>query len=306
MSVSVVIPVKNGARYIAEAIDSALAQPEMDIVVVVDDGSTDGTADVVRAIRDPRVSLTKGARTGVSAARNFGFREALQRLPETTAGHSWTLFLDADDRLRPGALAALLAGASADAVAVYGDYERIDASGAPLGRRHWLKGRAKPSGDILAALVAGNFIVNGGVILIRSDVFRSLGGFEESLRYCEDWHAFCRLAARGPIVHVGAGVLEYRVHGASAMMSGSVGFAPYRDALDRVFSDPDIRRRLPAADVLRLRADAEAHLRAYLACQAVRGREYLRALPETASALRSSPKRAPKTMMHILGAVAGL
>jgi len=306
MSVSVVIAVKNGARFIAEAVDSALTQPETALVVVVDDGSTDNTADVVRSIPDARVKLIKGTRTGVSAARNVGFAEVFARLPEVSGETSWVLFLDADDRLRPGALTALLASAEPGCVAVYGDYVRIDKAGGALGRRRWLTGRRKPSGDILTTLVAGNFIVNGGVMLIRRDVFRRLGGFDESLRYCEDWHAFCRLAAQGPVLHCATTVMEYRVHGSSVMMSGSVGFVPYQAALDRVFADPDIRRKLPPGDIARLAADAGAHLRAYLACQAVRSHAYLRALPQTANALRSSPKRAPRTMIHILGAVAGL
>ena len=141
----------------------------------------------------------------------------------------------------------LLADAKPGCVAVYGDYERIDAAGRLIGRRRWLAGRRKPSGDILPALVAGNFIVNGGVMLIRRDAFYSIGGFDESLAYCEDWHAFCRLAALGPILHSAATALEYRVHAASAMMRDTVGFGPYQAALDRVFADPEVRRRLGAA-----------------------------------------------------------
>jgi GT2 family glycosyltransferase len=306
MNVSVVVPVKNGARFICEAIFSALSQPEVGIVVVVDDGSTDGADEVARSIPDPRVVVIKGARTGVSAARNLGFAEVFAREPEGEDEEAWVLFLDADDRLRPGAIARLLADAKPGCVAVYGDYERIDAAGRRIGARRWLARRRKPSGDILPALVAGNFIVNGGVMLIRRDAFHSIGGFDESLAYCEDWHAFCRLAALGPILHSAATALEYRVHASSVMMRDTVGFAPYQAALDRVFADPAVRLRLGAVDFARLQADAGAHLRAYLACQAVRSRAYLRALPEMARAIRSSPQRTPRTMMHILGAVAGL
>ena len=88
-------------------------------------------------------------------------------------------------------------------------------------------------------------------------------------------------------------------------MRNAVGFAPYQAALDRVFADPAISRRFGAQSLARLKADAGAHLRAYLACQAVRSRAYLHAFPEMARAIRSSPQRTPRTMMHILGAVAG-
>ena len=301
MSVSVVIPVKNGARFIGEAIDSALAQPETTAIVVVDDGSTDNTAEVVRGVSDARLRLIKGGRLGVSAARNLGFAEIEARFPG-----DWALFLDADDRLRAGAFAKLIAAAEPGAVAVYGDYERIDETGREIGRRRWLAGRRKPSGDILRRLIAGNFLVNGGVLLARRDAWARLGGFDETLRYCEDWHAFCRLAALGRFVHVGATVLDYRVHAASAMMRASVGYAHYQAALERVLADADIRRRLAPGEAEALAAEAEAHLRAYLACQAVRAHDYARALPEAAGAIRCSPRRAPRTMLHVIGAVAGL
>jgi len=301
MNVSVIIPVKNGAPFIAEAVRSALAQAEVVDVVVVDDGSVDETAKIVSGLRDPRVVLISGGRVGVSAARNRGFAEVIKR-----RASSWVMFLDADDRLRSGAISKLLAAATGRCVAVYGDYERIDEQGRSIGRRGWLRGRNKPSGDILRALLSGNFIVNGGVMLMRRDAFQRVGGFDETLRYCEDWHGFCRLAALGPIPYVDETVLEYRVHGSSAMMRGSIGFAQYQSALDRVFSDPLIVKRIRPDEAARLAANAEAHLRTYLACQAVRSHDYWRALPQTAGALRSAPHRAPKTMIHILGAAAGL
>jgi glycosyltransferase involved in cell wall biosynthesis len=300
MGVSVIIPVKNGAPFVAEAIASALAQTEVVDVIVVDDGSADNTAEIVAAIRDPRLTLISGGCVGVSAARNRGFAEAVKH-----DACSWVMFLDADDRLRPGAIGKLLSAAVSPCVAVYGAYERIDEHGRAQGRRGWLRGRGKPSGDILAALLAGNFIVNGGVMLMRRDAFERLGGFDETLKYCEDWHGFCRLAALGPILYVNKIVLDYRVHESSAMMGASIGFAQYQSALDRVFADADIAKRMPAEQAARLASNAKAHLYAYLACQAVRSRAYGRALPQTVSALRSAPRRAPKTMMHILGAAAG-
>jgi Glycosyl transferase family 2 len=301
MSVSVVIPVKNGAGFIAEAVGSALRQPEVADIVVVDDGSVDDTAKIVAEITDPRVRMIGGGRVGVSAARNRGFGAAA-RLSDP---RSWVMFLDADDRLREGAIGKLIAAATDDCVAVYGDYERIDERGAMIGRRSWLRGRQKPSGDILRALLAGNFIVNGGVMLMRVEAVNAIGGFDESLRYSEDWQAFCRLAALGPIRFADATVLDYRVHGGSAMMRGLVSFRNFSDALDRVFADPRIKSRLQPAEAARLYAEAEAHMRMYRACQAVRSHVFLSALPEAAHALRSAPRRAPKTMIRILAAAAG-
>src|ERR1700761_169871 len=200
MWVNVVIPVKNGARFIGDAIASALSQPGVKRVIVVDDGSTDGSAAIAARTGDPRVTVIWGAGRGVSAARNLGLAEVERHSTGEPCDHAWIMFLDADDRLVPGAIQKLLASASADCIAVYGNYDRIDASGQRIGHRNLLSRRGKPSGEILRNLLAGNFIVNGGVMLIRHAQFRLAGGFDETLRYCEDWHLFCRLASFGPIV----------------------------------------------------------------------------------------------------------
>jgi len=75
MWVNVVIPVKNGARFIGDAVASALGQPGVKQVIVVDDGSTDDSAEIVSRINDARVTLIRSTGRGVSAARNLGFAE---------------------------------------------------------------------------------------------------------------------------------------------------------------------------------------------------------------------------------------
>ena len=306
MWVNVVIPVKNGARFIAEAVASALDQAHVKRVIVVDDGSTDGSAEIAAGIADQRVTLIRGDGRGVSAARNLGFAEVERQIPAEQREHSWVIFLDADDRLVPGATDRLLEDVPADCVAVYGDYDRIDAGGRRIGRRGLLRQRRKPSGEILRDLLAGNFIVNGGVILIRHAQFLRTGGFDETLRYCEDWHLFCRLAAQGSIVwRARTKVLEYRVHHSSAMMSGGVNFNHYRAAVGRIFTDPIITSKVSDADLARLRRKAEQHLRTYLACQAVRARAYGRAVKETTEAIALLPSRTPRTLARALGALAG-
>ncbi len=128
--VSVLIPCWNAAASIGRALDSVLVERRLALeCVVVDDGSTDGTADVVREIaeRDPRVVLVVSpANEGVSAARNRGLG---------VVRGTWLTFLDADDRLLPGGLAAMAEAAVAtDVLAVVG--QRIWSDG----EQTWLSG----------------------------------------------------------------------------------------------------------------------------------------------------------------------
>jgi glycosyltransferase involved in cell wall biosynthesis len=125
---SVVIPVRDMARYLPEAVESVLGQDGCDLdLVIVDDGSTDGSGDVARRYASARVTVvTSGGPGGIAAARNGGLLHA--RAPAV-------VFLDADDRLVGGALARLALTLERDprlAVA-YGEVVPIDAHGRPLG-----------------------------------------------------------------------------------------------------------------------------------------------------------------------------
>ena len=213
------------------------------------------------------IRLIANGGMGVSAARNTGAR---------AASGEWLMFLDADDRLRRGAVAALLRAATpeSEAVAIYGDYSRIDRNGRRIGVRRLLGGRAKPSGQVLARLVAGNFIVNGGMMIVRAVAFAAAGGFDETMRYCEDWHCWCRLAALGEFRFIPALLLDYRVHADNTMNAVMRSPQDFLPAAESVFGDRAIVDRLPPRSISSLRRAAEAHLIAYAATQAIRFGEY--------------------------------
>ena len=290
--VSVVIPAKNAGAYIGETIDSALMQDGVGEVIVVDDGSADDTVTIVQSIDDPRLHLMTNDATGVSTARNLGARNAHGK---------WLIFLDADDRLRPGAVTILLNAATTAprAVLVYGDYNTIDSAGQPIGRRGLLKGRLKPSGDVLERLASGNFIVNGGIMLVRADAFHATGGFDASLRYCEDWHCWCRLAALGEFAYVPKLLLDYRLHTTNTMSAAVRTPEDFFPAVARVFSDELILSKLPADATSRLRQAVEIHLVTYSATQAVRFRRYRDALAYLGMVGRRSLKAMPRSAAKI-------
>ncbi|WP_085969730.1 glycosyltransferase [Bradyrhizobium sp. YR681] len=298
-SVSVVIPAKNVAAYVGETIASALAQDAVTEVIVVDDGSTDDTIAIISAVADPRLHLMTNDSAGVSSARNLGARHA---------SGDWLVFLDADDRLRPGAVAALLAAArrTPRAVLVYGDYNTIDSEGRQIGRRELLKGRRKPSGDVLARLTSGNFIVNGGIALARAEAFHAVGGFDVSLRYCEDWHCWCRLAAIGEFAFAPKLLLDYRLHTANTMNAALRTPQDFFPAIARIFDDGLILARLPEGAAAGLRQAAEIHLVTYSATQAIRFGRYREAFGYLGMIGRQSPISLPRATVRVALACFGI
>jgi glycosyltransferase involved in cell wall biosynthesis len=300
MSVSVVIPAKNAAAHIGEAIESVLAQgSNVAELIVVDDGSTDETPIIVNSFGEEKIRLVVNERSGVSAARNLGARLSHGR---------WLMFLDADDRLRPGAIAALLAAANAAprAVLTYGDYDLIDDGGRLIGRRGLLFGRRKPSGQVLARLAAGNFIVNGGIAIVRADAFRTAGGFDESLKYCEDWHCWCRLAAVGEFQFIHALLLDYRLHATNTTNAAVRPPADFFPAVERVFGDTLILGKLGEAATPKLRRRAEIHLLTYSAAQAIRFRRYRDAFSCLRMVAQRSLLSIPRSAMSVGLAFVGI
>jgi glycosyltransferase involved in cell wall biosynthesis len=187
--VSVVLIAYNGQRTIAKAIDSVLAQTVTDLeLVVVDDGSTDGTAAVVAGYRDPRLTYHRQPNAGPSAARNTGIRA-------TSA--PWVAFLDCDDWWTPGKLARQL-DATPGVGLVYSGAVFFDPSGRQIEVMH-----PTLRGHVLPALLLGNGITGGGsTAMVRRDVLEAVGGFRDDLHYGEEWELWLRVAAREPIAFV--------------------------------------------------------------------------------------------------------
>ncbi len=198
---SIVIPCFNHARFLPEAIESALAQAGAPIeVIVVNDGSTDATSAVAQ--RYPTVRLVEQPNRGLSAARNAGLADA-----EGT----YVVFLDADDRLLPGAVGVALAHAERDGsvALVAGRCQSIAEDGAPLPSAAPLPAAAGP----YRALLAANFIWTPGAALCRRTAVVAAGGFDITVSASADYALYLRLARTQRVVCHDTAVVEYRQHG---------------------------------------------------------------------------------------------
>ena len=248
LHINIITPAWNCAALIGDTIRSVLRQTHADwSMVVVDDGSTDGTGDVVRRFSDPRLRLLTQGNAGVSAARNRGI---------ALLDGDGVLFLDADDVMMPEALATLANGLDDApwAVAAAGAWARLDETG----RHH--AGVYPPEGDVLERLLVRNRYVNGGHLLIRTDAVRQAGGFREDMRFGEDWEYWIRLALQGEFTRVRsrAPLLLVRERADGAYASRAADPAAFRVCLDAVFAVPNLTRRLGTERLATLRHRAEA------------------------------------------------
>jgi glycosyltransferase involved in cell wall biosynthesis len=187
--VSVVLPTYNSACFLGMAIQSVLDQTFQDWeLIVVDDGSTDNTRDVVAAFQDPRIHYVHQENRGAPAALNAGLR---------LARGAYVAFLGGDDRWMAEKLAlqvAQLDGLPPQVALVYADLHLVNLeNNTILGR--FLDGREPPRGRVLNQLVRteGSFI-HPCASLIRREVFDRVGVFDEGLKTHEDWDLWIRIA----------------------------------------------------------------------------------------------------------------
>lgn len=250
--VSVIIPAYNQGHYLGEALQSVLAQtyPHFE-ALVVDDGSTDNTAEVARSFTDPRIQVIYQENRGLSGARNTGIRHA--------RGAYFT-YLDSDDLFLPEKLEQLVAELEAhpELGLVAGQSVPIDEGGRRIGKIFSTPLAADP-----AQLLLGNPL-HVGSVLVRREWQTKAGFFDESLRSYEDWDLWLRMLRLGcPMGWVDQPVSLYRFHRAQMTRIGAQMTSATFAVLDKAFADPNTPESWRA---LRDSAYSSAHLRAMAQC----------------------------------------
>lgn len=201
--VSIIIPCYNGRQFVGEAIKSALAQSYRNTeVVVVDDGSTDGSSDVIKKYP---VLFVQGEHQGVSVARNLG----------VAASHGeFLVFLDSDDQLLPNAVTAGLGAFEKNphCLMAIGAHKITSDNGERIVMRQ--KPCALRNGYEL--LLRSNFIECTSSVMFRRSSIRGNDAFRPGLGGAEDYELYLRLAREGALCCHNQVVTEYRLHEASA------------------------------------------------------------------------------------------
>lgn len=201
--VSVLMPIYNGERYLADAIKSVLAQtcPHWELILM-NDGSTDGSARIAQSYlaRDARIRYYEQSNRGLPAALNAALRHATG---------VYVAALAQDDQWLPDCLQTLVnvLEKNPKAAATYGLAQMMDANGNDLPQTF---GQVLPPSQLYDHLIEGNFIP-ACAVMIRRAALDSVGWYDETL-YFEDWDLWLRLAAVYPVLSVPAIVFRYRIH----------------------------------------------------------------------------------------------
>ncbi len=241
--VSVIVPAYNHERYVGEAIESVLGQSFGDFeLIVVDDGSTDGTRKVVENYRDdPRLR--------VFSQKNRGTAHTLNRGIELARGEFISI-LNSDDRYRVDRLARFLSlmDDRPECMIAASLIRPIDDSGSAIepGSRgsYWLDwyekavASLKAGAEPFASLLKHNFVATTSNLFVRSRFFEDNRPFDPLLAYCNDYEFFLRGLRAYPFAMIDEPLLDYRIHERNTIKENE--FLKHLEVLHAVFSNVDL------------------------------------------------------------------
>ncbi len=213
--VVVVIPAHNRRNTVTKAVGSVLGQTYCDLeCIVVDNGSSDGTAEAVGMLRDSRLTIISDPTPlGPSLARNVGV--------SASSGASWVTFLDSDDYWAPDkveqqlkALAQYPAAqwCAASSVSVGTGIDVRSASRLPWGQPSTGDLVLVPQEELVKLLTDENMIPAGGSnVIVYRELYEAVGGFDAKLSTNEDWDLWLKLVKESPLVYVDVPLIGYRI-----------------------------------------------------------------------------------------------
>lgn len=230
LKVSVVIPVYNRMHLIERALDSVINQTcPADEIIVVDDGSTDDTAGLVRQ-NYPQVTVVSRENRGVSSARNTGIKHA---------GSDWIAFLDSDDEWYQEKLEKQChAIMSTPGYLLCHTNEQWIRNDKPVNQ---MKKHRKYGGKIFRYCLP-LCVISPSSVLIHQSVFENIGLFDETLPACEDYELWLRICARYPVLYLDEPLIN-KYGGHNGQLSRKFwGMDRFRIlALEKIISDPNLR-----------------------------------------------------------------
>lgn len=242
-TISVIIPTRNRAAYLVEALDSVFAQtfPSYEIIVI-DDGSVDDTRQLLSTyIEQERIRYTFQEQAGVSAARNRGV---------SLAQAGYVAFLDSDDLFLPTKLEKQMKLFEQDAELgfVHCSFSKFDAQGRDLGVRD----TSRFSGWIYPSMLQEwSVLMAMPCMLMRTQAIREVGGFDEGMAWAEDLDLWRRIARRYAVGVVNEPLVRVRVHASSTSFDRSKGSQGFERYLEKAFAEdpelsPSFKRRVQA------------------------------------------------------------
>jgi glycosyltransferase involved in cell wall biosynthesis len=248
--VSIVVPAYNSEAYLANTLDSVLAQSFNDWeLIVYDDGSTDGTGLICDqyASSDPRIRAIHGANVGVAEARNAGYAAS-------DPNSEFVIFLDNDDVWVPDALETLVAILDENSAFVSshsvarcidenGDQPPLDDLEDRMRDRLGFRGRdvvalMPHEPTTFADLAYANWIVTPGLHLMRRASLNAVGVFDPATVPCDDYDLSVRLSRRGPIGFTSRSLLHWRRHPEAQSYQSSNWSLAVLEVLHKMLNDP--------------------------------------------------------------------
>ncbi len=225
-TISVVIPAYNGERTILETIASVQQQTCSDFeLIVINDGSTDRTLELLSTVQDPRLKVFSYSNGGLPTARNRGIAQATGE---------FITFIDADDLWTPDKLELQLAALQKhpEAGLAYSWTLVMDETG-----ENFHPGKSVSyEGNVYRELLLSNFIASGSNVMLRRKTIESVGEFDPTLKSCEDWDYWLRVAPHWLFVVVPKSQIFYRQSSGGMSSKIDVMDQNHLIVIDRAFS----------------------------------------------------------------------